>query len=173
MSNYYIKKYIKKSEDDCKDKEHDHQKGNTRASAFRAINSTNQTVTANTFVKVIFPTEQFDLANEYNPATSTFTPKTGGVYSIIGTIGFLPNNTNLDYRARVEIRVNGTTAIAIDNDFFGGGTAFVNAVSVSTIFELQKGDKVEVFAQSNIAGTIVASEDGSHFEAARFPSPTK
>ena len=78
----------------------------------------NQPVPANTFVKVLFQNEQFDLANEYNPATSIFIPKTRGVYSIIGTIGFFPNNSNFDYRARVEIRVNGNAAIAIDNDFW-------------------------------------------------------
>ncbi len=77
----------------------------------------NQNVPANTFVKVLFQNEQFDLANEYNPATSIFTPKTKGVYSIIGTIGFFPNDPTLNYRARVEIRVNGNAAIAIDNDF--------------------------------------------------------
>lgn len=44
-------------------------------------------------------------------------PKTKGVYSIIGTIGFFPNDPTLNYRARVEIRVNGNAAIAIDNDF--------------------------------------------------------
>ena len=45
-------------------------------SAFRALNLTMpQNVPANTFVKAVFPTEQFDLANEYNPITSTFRPK--------------------------------------------------------------------------------------------------
>ncbi len=49
-----------------------------RASAFRARNTVDQTVPANTFVKVLFQDEQFDLANEYNPATSIFIPKTRG-----------------------------------------------------------------------------------------------
>ncbi|MES9690140.1 ABC transporter permease [Bacillus toyonensis] len=142
-----------------------------RASAFRARNTVNQNVPANTFVKVLFQNEQFDLANEYNPATSTFSPRTRGVYSVLGTIGFLPNNPNLNYRARVEIRVNGNPAIAIDNDFFGP-INFVNVVNVSTILQLEAGDRVEIFAQSSIAGIIDASEDGAHFEAARFPSPT-
>lgn len=154
-------------------KEDKGKKGSRRESAFRALNLTMpQNVPANTFVKAVFPTEQFDLANEYNPITSTFRPKKDGVYSIIATIGFSPNDQMLDYRTRIEIRVNGTTAIAIDNDFFGGNTPFVNAVSVSTIYNLEAGDRVEVFVQSSIAGTIVTSEDGSHFEAARFPSPT-
>ncbi|WP_393959469.1 hypothetical protein [Priestia megaterium] len=157
----------------CKYKEDKGKKGSTRESAFRALNLTMpQNVPADTFVKAVFPTEQFDLANEYNPITSTFRPKKDGVYSLIATVGFSPNDQMLDYRTRIEIRVNGTTAIAIDNDFFGGNTPFVNAVSVSTIYNLEAGDRVEVFVQSSIPGTIVTSEDGSHFEAARFPSPT-
>lgn len=135
-------------------------------------NTVNQPVPANTFVKVLFQNEQFDLANEYNPATSIFIPKTRGVYSIIGTIGFFPNNSNSNYRARVEIRVNGNAAIAIDNDFFGT-INFGNVVSVSTIIQLNEGDQVEVYAQSSIDGVLSISEDGSHFEAARFPSPTE
>ncbi|KFM98935.1 ABC transporter permease [Bacillus clarus] len=142
-----------------------------RASAFRARNTMTQNVPVNTFVKVLFQNEQFDLANEYNPATSIFSPRTRGVYSVLGTIGFLPNNTNLNYRARVEIRVNGNFAIAIDNDFFGP-INFGNVVNVSTILQLEAGDQVEIFAQSSIAGVIDTSAGVTHFEAARFPSPT-
>ena len=120
----------------------------------------------------MFQNEQFDLANEYNPETSIFIPKTKGVYSFIGTIGFFPNDPSLNYRARVEIRVNGNAAIAIDNDFFGP-IGFGNVVSVSTIIQLHEGDQVEVYAQSSIDGVLSTSEDGSHFEAARFPSPIK
>lgn len=141
-----------------------------RASAFRARNTVDQTVPANTFVKVLFQNEQFDLANEYNPATSIFIPKTRGVYSVIGTIAFIPNNLNTNYRARVEIRVNGNPAIAIDNDFFGP-INFANIVTVSSIIQLNAGDVVEVFAQSSVAGVISTVENSTHFEAARFPSP--
>lgn len=141
-----------------------------RASAFRAINTVNQNVPANTFVKVLFQDEQFDLANEYNPVTSIFIPKTRGVYSVIGTIAFIPNNLNVNYRARVEIRVNGNPAIAIDNDFFGP-INFANVVAVSSILQLHAGDSVEIFAQSSVAGVISNVEDSTHFETARFPSP--
>ncbi|MED2711436.1 hypothetical protein, partial [Bacillus toyonensis] len=143
-----------------------------RASAFRAVNTVNQPILANTSVKVLFQNEQFDLANEYNPVTSTFMPKTRGVYSVLGNITFSPNDINVNYRARVEIRVNGNTAIAIDNDFFGP-IGFGNVVSVSTIIQLNAGDIVEIYAQSSIDGVLSPLEDGSHFEAARFPSPTK
>ncbi|WP_430476840.1 C1q-like domain-containing protein [Bacillus cereus] len=178
MSCYYYcrdcKEYKKKNHDCCKktSKCYADKDKLVRVSAFRARNTVNQTVPANTFVKVLFQNEQFDLANEYNPVTSIFIPKTRGVYSIIGTIGFFPNDINLNYRARVEIRVNGNAAIAIDNDFFGP-ISFGNVVSVSTIVQLNEGDQVEVYAQSSIDGVISPSEDGAHFEAARFPSPTE
>lgn len=116
------------------------KKGNAIASAFRAINLANQNVSADT-VKVLFPLEQFDLANEYNLVNSRFIPKEAGVYSIIGAISFSPNNLNIDYRARIEI-----------------------------------GDRVEIFAESSVDGTILTDTDGvisTHFEAARFPSPTR
>ncbi|GAB6430860.1 hypothetical protein bcgnr5390_01590 [Bacillus luti] len=141
-----------------------------RASAFRAIKTGIQNIPADTFVKVLFQNEQFDLANEYNPATSIFIPKTKGVYSVIGTIAFIPNNINVNYRARVEIRVNGNPAIAIDNDFFGP-INFANVVAVSSIIQLNAGDLVEIFAQSSVAGVISNVENSTHFEAARFPSP--
>ncbi|PEM86825.1 ABC transporter permease [Bacillus wiedmannii] len=150
----------------------DYQYNLVRASAFRAVSTVNQNVPANTFVKVLFQNEQFDLANEYNPATSIFIPKTRGVYSVIGTIAFIPNNLNTNYRARVEIRVNGNSAIAIDNDFFGP-INFANVVAVSSIIQLNAGDVVEVFAQSSVAGVISTVENSTHFEAARFPSPTE
>lgn len=171
----YYKKCDKKHEEnpwihvkvDCCD---DKEGKLVRASAFRAIKTGIQNVPADTFVKVLFQNEQFDLANEYNPATSIFIPKTRGVYSVIGTIAFIPNNINVNYRARVEIRVNGNPAIAIDNDFFGP-INFANVVAVSSIIQLNAGDLVEIFAQSSVAGVISNVENSTHFEAARFPSP--
>jgi hypothetical protein len=144
-----------------------------RASAFRAVNRTSdQPVPAYAFVKVIFPTVQFDLATEYDPATSTFIPVKNGVYSVLSTIGFIPNDPNVNYRTRIEIRVNGNPANAIDNDFFGAGVLTANAVQVSTILQLLANEHVEVFATSSTPGIITSTEDGSRFEAARFPSPT-
>ncbi|MEH6937821.1 ABC transporter permease [Bacillus sp. JJ664] len=145
------------------------------ASAFRAVNNANQTVPENTFVKVNYQMEQFDLANEYNPGASTFRPNKNGVYLVSATISFAPNNTNVNYRVRIEIRVNGRPAIAIDNDFFGP-INFGNVANVSTILKLRAMDQVEIFAQSSTAGFIAVNADGqasTHFEAARFPSPTK
>ncbi|PEL11996.1 ABC transporter permease [Bacillus sp. AFS017336] len=144
------------------------------ASAFRAVSSTILRVPEDTFVKVNYQKKQFDLAVEYNPLTSTFRPRNNGVYLVSATISFFPNNNDVNYRARIELRVNGKPAIAIDNDFFGP-ILFGNTVNVSSILKLNARDKVEVFAQSSTSGSIEANVDGevsTHFEAARFPSPT-
>ena len=147
-----------------------------RASAFRAVKTVNQVLVPNTPVQVLYQDEQFDLANEYNPTTSTFSPTANGVYSVIGTVSFSPNFPNLPYRTRIEIRVNGNPAIAIDNDFFSATIpSFSNVVEVSSILQLQAGDQVTIFAESNIGGTIALNTAGgnsTHFEAARLPSPT-
>ncbi|MFB5664080.1 ABC transporter permease [Alteribacillus sp. HJP-4] len=139
-------------------------------SAFRAVNQTvTQTLPADTFVKVVFPTVQFDLGNEYKPATSTFKPSSRGIYFLVAFIGFSPDNPNVNYRTRIEIRVNGEPAISIDNDFFGP-VPFLNGAAVSDILQLCPGDRVEIYAQSSTAGTISTAETGSHFAAARISS---
>ncbi|MGZ9586173.1 C1q-like domain-containing protein [Paenibacillus marinisediminis] len=143
------------------------------ASAFRAVGVANQPVPANTNVKVLFPEEQFDLANEYNPVTSTFTPRHNGVYLISGTVSFNPNNHAVNYRVLVAIRVNGDPYVAADNDFFGPSNNN-NVVNVSTILNLKAGDHVDIIVNSGIAGEVAPNIPGvtsTHFEGARFPSP--
>lgn len=159
---------------DEEEEEEESDSNTTRPSAFRAVNNANQALPANTPTKVLYQVEQFDLANEYTPGSSTFQPEKRGVYSIIGTMSFFPNDPTINYRARVEIRINGNATIAVDNDFFGGGVVFSNVVAVSSIVQLEANDRVEIFAESNTAGTIMLDGlNSTHFEAARLPSPTE
>ncbi|PFT16314.1 hypothetical protein COK83_10960, partial [Bacillus thuringiensis] len=137
-------------------------------SAFRAFKSTDQSVTANTLSIVTFETTQFDLNGEYD-GVSTFIPQQDGVYLIITTIIFSPTDNTLNYVTEVFITVN-STLIAGDDSFFGGNTGLLNAVTVSTIVQLNAGDMVQVQAGSTIDGSI-ASPLLTNFQAARFPSP--
>ncbi|MRC18217.1 hypothetical protein GH866_21650 [Bacillus thuringiensis] len=137
-------------------------------SAFRAFKSTDQSVTANTLSIVTFETTQFDLNGEYD-GVSTFIPQQDGVYLIITTIIFSPTDDTLNYVTEVFITVN-STLIAGDDSFFGGNTGLLNAVTVSTIVQLNAGDMVQVQAGSTIDGAI-ASPLLTNFQAARFPSP--
>lgn len=143
-----------------------------RPSAFRAIHTTtDQPVASNIPVKITFSSVQFDLAGEFDPKTSTFIPSANGIYYILSTVAFKPYDPNGDYKIHIEIRVNGKQAVVTDSHFFGGGAPYLNDATVSTVLGLEAGDQVEVFAESNIPGSFVPSEDHSRFEAARFPSP--
>ncbi|AAT59998.1 MULTISPECIES: hypothetical protein [Bacillus cereus group] len=147
-----------------------------RESAFRAVNNAPQNIAANTNTKVLFQTEQFDLAGEYNPNTSTFIPSKDGVYNIIAAASFDTQQVNRS--ALIGIRVNGTIVAAIDNDYFApiAGFNFTNIVTATTILRLNAGDQVDVIARSSVAGFISVNNtdpnilNSTHFEAARFPS---
>ncbi|MES5834619.1 exosporium leader peptide-containing protein [Bacillus cereus group sp. MG11] len=137
-------------------------------SAFRAFKSIDQSVTANTLSIVTFETTQFDLNGEYD-GVSTFIPQQDGVYLIITTIIFRPTDDTLNYVTEAFITVN-SALIAGDDSFFGGNTGLLNAVTVSTIVQLNAGDMVQVQAGSTIDG-VIASPLLTNFQAARFPSP--
>lgn len=140
-----------------------------KPSSFKALNTTfDQTVTANYPVKMQFSAKQFDLANEYNTDTSTFNPSTTGIYFILVNLIFNPFDLNGDYRTRIEIRVNGKQAAAMEHDFFSGDGH--NMAGISSILQLRGGDQVEIFAKSNISGTFFASENETRFEAVRILS---
>ncbi|MGD6991057.1 hypothetical protein [Sutcliffiella horikoshii] len=147
--------------------------GNRETDAFRAVNSEPQPIEeVNTFFKVFFQDEQFDIGGIYNSTNSTFVPRRSGVYYVAGTVTFLANDGTVPYRVRVEIRVNGVP-VAADNDYWAeidDQFFYVNAINVNTILQLEAGDLVEVFITSTTPGTIEANtpELSTRFEAARF-----
>ena len=142
--------------------------------AFRATKTNTFSIEANTPYKIFFQNEQFDIGNIYNVNTSTLVPREEGVYYVSGLISFFPDDTEIDYRVRVEIRVNGET-VAADNDFFGplaGGLLRLNVIQTSTILNLQAGDLVEIFVTSSTSGQVEADVPinglSTRFEAAKF-----
>lgn len=155
--------YQQNCEDKCK-----------RTSAFRAVNSTApQNAPANEPIFPIhYPNEIFDLNREYNPETSTFTPKKDGVYLIIASVAFMPNDPTKSYRVIINIRVN-ELPVVTDNAFFGPNPpATGDESSVSAILLLKAGQRVaiSVFIQStdDTDGIIMNDSRGTHFEAARL-----
>jgi hypothetical protein len=148
---------------------------NTTSSAFRAVNITaQQQVTDGNLTKVSYPNEEFDIRNEYSPNVSTFIPQENGVYSITGSVFFIPANAAINHRISVFILVNNVERARIDSFFVGGIAGGVNhTASVNTILQLQASDQVEVFVLSRgVSGIIQFDDEGTHFEAARVPSPT-
>ena len=193
-----------------------------RASAFRANKSVSQRYEAavTPFVKVLYQTEQFDLANEYNPHISTFIPTKNGIYEITAKASFCPSKSKKDncsknkednykcdyckkdnckcdyckkdnckcdyykksksskdkkkhsskeeYVASISIYVNGDV-LDIDNGFFDKSRTI--GLSVTTILQLQAGDRVEVIFSAGANGEILGEAPLTNFQAVRFPSP--
>ncbi|HDR7378844.1 hypothetical protein COF68_27370 [Bacillus toyonensis] len=160
--------YVKVHVDCC-----DSNKDNTRESAFRATSATNQAVVANSTIQVFYQNEQFDLANEYNTATSRFIPRKDGVYNIIGSVHFQPTVLTTPYQITVSISVNGVS-IGPDKESHGAvnvvGITRDNIVETVDILRLNAGDIVEVVATPSIAGQFLAG-NGTRFAASRIPSP--
>lgn len=142
-------------------------------SAFRAVrNGTNEalTVIQDNPKQVLYPNQQYDLISEYDANTSNFSPAKKGIYSIIASVGFTPDDpAEEDFRVTLSIKV-GTDIVASDNEFYDEGTN--NIVSVSTNIQLKAGDVVQVLVTSTVTGKILSIPASTHFEATRFPSPT-
>lgn len=155
----------------------DQNKESAKPSAFRAVNCAfEQTVNADELViPVKYPNVVFDLNNEYDPDSSTFSPKQDGIYSITASVNFGPVVNDIivptNYRVLIVIRVNGQPVVA-DNDFFGE-IPIGSGISVSAILQLDAEDEVNIAAVSSTNGIFFANPLGMHFDIARLPSPLK
>ncbi|AGI30587.1 C1q-like domain-containing protein [Bacillus subtilis] len=141
---------------------------NQPISAFRATSNANLSVAANAASGVLFQNVQFDLANEYNPGTSTFSPRTAGVYSLNASVEFQAN-ANVGFNLEVVFLVNQDVVGGGNNQFQAGNLPAV--VAITEILQLNAGDTVTVAMRSTAAGVIQATTR-THFAAARVPSPT-
>lgn len=66
--------------------------------AFIAYNlSTAQTISANTYTKIIVNTEEYDTASCYDTSTYRFQPNVAGYYQISGRYGYQPNTSNYNF----------------------------------------------------------------------------
>ncbi|WP_336992224.1 hypothetical protein [Bacillus toyonensis] len=148
----------------------DSKENKTIESAFRATKATDQPT--ETSIKILYENEQFDLANEYNPTTSTFIPANDGVYNLIASVSFQPNDPNASYKILVTFLINGSLLEGYDTEFSGTTAGFPNFNVVETvdILNLNAGDTVEVIAISSVPGQYL-SGNPTRFAASRVPSP--
>ncbi|MNC43367.1 hypothetical protein D3C75_922240 [compost metagenome] len=145
-----------------------------RASAFRAVitSSTNVTLPR----KVLFPVELFDLANEYNPLTSTFSPTAPGVYCITADVDYLQNVAEIRRNSTIFLRivVNGTgvgSSLEDDSRVNPMNQSIRQTVQATEIFNLKAGDVVEVFIANAGPDSFSGTIQGGSFAAVRQPSP--
>jgi hypothetical protein len=132
-------------------------------SAFKAEDGLNpsQTINPNFNTVVEYERVVVDLNNEYDPETSTFTPKQNGIYSIIGSVSLGITNPPQDSTIFISIRVNGDD---IELDKETAVDTNLNIITISRIMPLNAGDEVQIVIMSNQAGSII----GGSFQGARF-----
>lgn len=111
---------------------------------FRAHQTVNQTINPNTFTKLNFHVEDYDLASEFNLAVDRFTPSKNGYYIFVGA-GRI-KNLGANKKIIVSLFLNGArnsegrTVTAV-TDYIG--------VFVSDILQLTTSDFVELFIFQN------------------------
>lgn len=116
--------------------------------------SGNQTVSAATYTKVLFPTEEFDTNNNF--ASSTFTPTVAGYYQLNAAVGLNSTGESL-----IQIYKNGAS--------FKSGPDFVASIyglAFSTlVYANGTTDYFEVYAYPG-AGTLFSGSTGvTYFQA--------
>jgi len=120
--------------------------GGVNTPAFFVRQSSNQSITKNTLVKLQFPTEVYDTANAF--ASNTFTVPSGqsGKYFFYGRIAYLTEN---DFeKSQFRIYVNGSD---VDD---GAVTSNINqdTVTFNYSLDLSVGDTVEAYTYNNYGG---------------------
>ncbi len=131
-------------------------------SGFAAIANEAQRITNIPTKVTIYGQEEFDINNEYNPATSTFIPQQSGLYSTAASLIFTPDNPNTPYIAGIIVRVNGVNKL-----YDQGNTTGLSTLDVSGILQLQAGDRVEVFAAMTTPG-VLCPISTSRFQSVRI-----
>lgn len=134
-------------------------------SGFRAQQTGAQAVTSGVTATATFDAEDFDLGDEYDPSTSTFTTKSGGYYEIgcsqvwnlgaTGTVGYWD----------AVLAVNNNRALTGDGGYSDGQYAKRNARG---IFRLAPGDAVTCQASQNSGITVALLAGATAFDAIRL-----
>ena len=129
--------------------------GNTvslnRNCAFYAIQSANVTMAAAN-VLVPFDSEQFDLGNNFNPATGAFTSPANGVYQF--NVGLYKNEA-AGTRHAIQIYKNGTFSYSLEYWFCE--TANNNVRNGSFLMNLNAGETVQIYGYQSAACTTIGN----------------
>jgi hypothetical protein len=116
---------------------------------------------------VTFDSEILDLEGEYDPATSTFTSTTGGVYEVATTVTGTTDGTA--QTVTLTISTDSTDFTSVHSlDVAAGATTF--SIDHNAIIELDPGQTVQIVINIPGGGTVTGGSAITHFEAARFPS---
>jgi len=101
--------------------------------------------------QVFFDTEDYDLKNEYDNDTSTFTPKKNGYYNVMMQAKWAAEaggDLTIDYT------INDNETLGVET-YFDAGIGNVTQVFYDTTY-LLKGDNVTFHAKTNAGNTVLA-----------------
>lgn len=132
--------------------------------AFRAYQSTVQSLGANTWTKVAYQTEVYDQGNVFDNAAYRFTAPNAGFYLFTASVAF--TGTTDGARRYLSLYVNGAEHTRIIQEI--AGAAVTQMVSGSAHLKLSAGDYVEVFALSSINESLSPDPKQTIFLAIRL-----
>jgi len=129
--------------------------------AFSVTMGSEQTMTQNTYTKVIFDTEVFDTDSAYDTSTGRFTCPTGkdGKYFFTSTISM---NSVYAY-VQVDFYKNGSSIYR--------GTAIntsTSATNINAVIDLSASDYVEVYCNQNQTNNAEGGNNHVHFHGYRI-----
>jgi len=117
--------------------------------AFQACRTTNQSISNNTFTKVAFQTQNFDITNVYDTDVySRFTPGVAGKYYIYTQVQMGGLSADAFY---ISIYKNGATWLNIRNGTDTSGEYILTGAAIDTA---DNNDYYEVFAYQNSGGAL-------------------
>ena len=119
-----------------------------KATKVRAFRSTSQSLSSETWTKVQFDSESFDVLNEYDNVTNyRFTASKAGYYYVTGTIYLrLYTTGNL---AELKLMKNGATDLNIVRNGAVESSGAEFSLAISDIISLSANDYLEWFAWQN------------------------
>lgn len=105
---------------------------NTGASTnLRAKRTTNQTIPSGILTTVTFPSEDYDLNNDFNSSTGIFTPPRAGYYVIMASVNWGSSNTSNGPRY-ISLIKNGTSVVDVSGESrFGSIHSSIHSVIYS------------------------------------------
>ena len=129
--------------------------------SFSVTMGSEQSLTQNTYTKVIFDTEVFDTDSAYDTSTGRFTCPTGkdGKYFFTSTISM---NASYAY-VQVDFYKNGSSIYR--------GTAIntsTSATNINAVIDLSASDYVEVYCKQNQTNNAEGGNNHVHFHGYRI-----
>jgi len=125
----------------------------------RVYNSGTQAIPASSVTAITFDSERYDTDSIHNTGTNTsrLTCNTAGYYIITGHVEFASNNTGI---RGVYIKLNNTTYLNVN--IYASVPSSATQMLVSTIYNLEATDYVEVLVYQNSGTTLNSSNNANY-----------